>query len=131
MDTGSLGGTGWESEETELLFVQESSRSTWSSTLGWQMHMGDVVAGVCYRAHAQEKEVDKVSFRQLEEASLSHALALLGDFSHPDRCCSVNAAEHKQFRNFLDYTDDNFLTQPKRREALFLLILPQKHWLGI
>lgn len=96
---------------------------------GWHTHMGGGAAGVCCRAHAQEKEVDMV-IRQLEQVSLAHALALMGDLNHPDISWRVNAAENKQFRNFLVFTDDNFLTQvteePKIREALLLLTLPQK-----
>jgi len=83
----------------------------------------------------RKKEADKVYFRQLEEALFWYALALLGDFRNPDIYWRVNAAKDKKFRNFLECTDDNFLTQvteePKRGEALLLLTLPQKNWLGM
>lgn len=52
----------------------------------------------------------------------------MGDFSHPDVCCRFKVAEHKQFSNFWDCTDNYFLTQvteePKRGKALLLMIIP-------
>lgn len=64
MDTGSSGRTGWESEEMELPCTKEQQERM-EIYLGMAHNTGDVVAGVCHGAHAQEKEVDKV-FRQLK-----------------------------------------------------------------
>lgn len=40
--------------------------------------------GVCYGLPGQEKEVEEVFYRQLEAASKSQVLVLVGDFNYPD-----------------------------------------------
>lgn len=63
------------------------------------------------------------STRQLEAASKSQALVLVGDFEHPDICWRRNAVKHKPSRRVLESTDDNFLSQvaddPTRNGVLF------------
>lgn len=44
--------------------------------------MGAVVVRICCGPHDLE-EVDTAVFKQLEEASYSQALVLVGDFNHP------------------------------------------------
>ncbi|GAB0182177.1 hypothetical protein GRJ2_000683000 [Grus japonensis] len=44
----------------------------------------------------QEEEVDEAFYRQLEVASRSQALVLMGDFNHPDICWKGNMAHTVQ-----------------------------------
>ncbi|CAM4648647.1 unnamed protein product [Lepidochelys kempii] len=71
----------------------------------------DVVVGVCYRPPDQGDEVDEAFFRQLTEATRSHALILMGDFNFPDICWESNTAVYRQSRKFLESVGDNFLAQ--------------------
>ncbi|GAB0186320.1 hypothetical protein GRJ2_001097300 [Grus japonensis] len=64
--------------------------------------------GICYGPSDRE-EVDDVFFRQLEEASCSQALVLMGDLNHPDICWKDNTAGLKQSRKFLEQINGNFL----------------------
>ena len=56
--------------------------------------MGDTVVGVYYVPLDQEEEVNEAFYRQLEVASRSQALVLMGDFNHPDICWKGNTARH-------------------------------------
>jgi len=47
---------------------------------------------VCYRPPDQEKQVDEALYRHIEAASLSKALILMGDVSHPCTCWQDNTA---------------------------------------
>ncbi|GAB0208601.1 hypothetical protein GRJ2_003325800 [Grus japonensis] len=95
--------------------------------------MGDTVVGVYYSPPDQEEEVDEAFYRQLEVASQSQALVLMGDFNHPGICWNSNMAKHAQSRRFLQSIDDNFLTQvveeSTRRGVLLDLVLPNKEGL--
>ncbi|GAB0209507.1 mitochondrial enolase superfamily member 1 [Grus japonensis] len=95
--------------------------------------MGDTVVGVYYRPPGQDEEVDEAFCRQLEVASQSQALVLMGDFHHPDICWKGNTARYVQSRRFLQSIDDNFLTQlveePTRRGMLLDLVLTNKEGL--
>jgi len=71
----------------------------------------DILLGVCYRPPNQDEEVDEVFHKRLAEFSQSLALVLMGDFNLPDICWKYNTAERKQSRRFLEYVEDNFLTQ--------------------
>ena len=55
------------------------------------------------------------------------------DFNFPDLCWKYNAAQKKQSRWFLDYMEDNFLTQlvrePTRRGALLDLLFTNREGL--
>ncbi|GAB0203090.1 hypothetical protein GRJ2_002774600 [Grus japonensis] len=96
---------------------------------------GQANMGVYYRPPDQEEKADEAFYRQLEVASQSQALVLMGDFNHPDICWKGNTARHAQSRRFLQSTDDNFLTQvveePARRGVLLDLVLTKKDWLGM
>ncbi|GAB0207763.1 hypothetical protein GRJ2_003242000 [Grus japonensis] len=98
-----------------------------------QANMGDTVVGVDYRPPDQEEEVNEAFYRQLEVASRSQALVLMGDFNHPDICWKSKMAKHAQSRRFLQSIDDNFLTQvveePMRRGVLLDLVLTNKEGL--
>lgn len=62
---------------------EELAESLWVMTSA-QTNMVNVVLGICYGPHGEEKEVDGTFSRQLEEASRSQALVFVGDFNHPD-----------------------------------------------
>ncbi|GAB0206453.1 hypothetical protein GRJ2_003110900 [Grus japonensis] len=96
--------------ELRLGVDEERVESLWVRIKG-QANMGDTVVGVYYRPPDQEEEVDEAFYRQLEVASRSQALVLMGDFNHPDICWKGNRAKHAQSRRFLQSIDDNFLTQ--------------------
>ena len=57
------------------------------------------------------EEVDEAFYRQLQVASQSQALVLMGDFNHPDISWEDHTARHMQSRRFLQSIDDNFLMQ--------------------
>ena len=63
---------------------EEVVESLWVRIKG-QAHKGDITVGVYYRPPDQEEEeVDEAFYRQLQAASQSQALVLMGDFNHPD-----------------------------------------------
>ncbi|GAB0196022.1 hypothetical protein GRJ2_002067500 [Grus japonensis] len=68
------------------------------------------VVGVYYRPPDQGEEVDEEFFLQLQEASCSQALILIGDFNHLDICWKSSTANCKQSRNLL-CVEDSFLVQ--------------------
>ncbi|GAB0209089.1 hypothetical protein GRJ2_003374600 [Grus japonensis] len=111
---------------------EERVESLWVRMKG-QANMGDTVVGDYYRPPDQEEEVDEAFYRQVEVASRSQALVLMGDLNHPDICWKGNTARHAQSRRFLQSTDDNFLTQvveePTRRGVLLDLVLTNKEGL--
>ncbi|GAB0176868.1 hypothetical protein GRJ2_000152000 [Grus japonensis] len=98
-----------------------------------QTGMGDIVVGICYRPPDQEEQVDEALYRQAEAPSRSQALVLIGDLNHPDICRKDNTARDKQYRVFLESTDDKFLIQvieePTMRSAVLYLILTNKEGL--
>ncbi|PKU42646.1 glycerol kinase [Limosa lapponica baueri] len=98
-----------------------------------QANMGHTVVGIYYRPPDQEEDVYEAFYRQLEIASQSQALVLMGDFNYPDICWKDNTARHTQPWRFLQSIDDNFLAQvvgePMRRGALLDLVLTNKEGL--
>jgi len=98
-----------------------------------QAHMGDIMVGVYYRPPDQEEEVDEAFYRQLQAASQSLALVLMGDFNHPDISWEDHTARHSQSRRFLQSIDDNFLMrvvqEPTRKGSLLDLVLTNKEGL--
>ncbi|KAJ7415949.1 hypothetical protein BTVI_36879 [Pitangus sulphuratus] len=70
----------------------------------------------------QEEELDEAFYRELETASKSQELVLVGDFNYPDICW-----RSKQSKRFLESTDVNFLPQvvevPTRNGVLLNLIV--------
>jgi len=71
----------------------------------------NLVADICNRPPSQGEPIDKVCFLQLQEASCSQALDLLGYFNHPSLCWKSNTASYRQSRRLLECTEDNFLSQ--------------------
>ncbi|GAB0177486.1 hypothetical protein GRJ2_000213900 [Grus japonensis] len=112
-----------DEEQVESLWVRIKEKA----------NMGDTVVGVYCRQPDQDEEVNEAFYRQLEVASRSQALVLMGDFNHPDICWKDNTARHTQSRRFLQSIDDNFLTQvvekPMRRGVLLDLVLKNKEGL--
>eukprot|EP00076_Gallus_gallus_P031122 XP_015155904.2 uncharacterized protein LOC107055427 [Gallus gallus] len=64
---------------------------------------------------------------EMQEASCSRALVLVGDFNHLDICWKDHTASCKRSRRLVESIDDNFLVQvvdrPTRGEALLDLLL--------
>lgn len=93
-------------------------------------NMNDNEVGVCYRLSDQEEQADDSFYRQLEVASCSQALVLLGHFIHLIICWRNSRAEHKWSRSFLESIKKNFLVEmtedPTRRCALLYLVLTNK-----
>ena len=67
--------------------------------------------GVYYRPPDQGEAVDEAFLLQMQKASCSRALVLVGDFNHPDICWKDHTASCKRSRKLLESTDDNFLVQ--------------------
>ncbi|GAB0189120.1 hypothetical protein GRJ2_001377300 [Grus japonensis] len=111
---------------------EEPTESLWVRIKG-STGAGDIIVGVCYRPPDQGDRADEALYRQIEAASCSQALVLMGDFNHPDIYCRDNTAEHKQSRKFLECVDDNFLMQvieePMRRGAMLDIVLTNKEGL--
>lgn len=89
-----------EANKVECLWVRVRGKA----------NKADVMVGVYYRPPNQDKEVDKIFYKEQGEVSQSLALILTGDFNLPDFCCKYNTTELKQSRRFLEY-ENNFLTQ--------------------
>ena len=83
------------------------------------------MVGVCYRPPDQGEPVDEAFLLQLQEASRSWALVLMGDFNHLDICWDSGMAGGRQSRRLS--VGDNFLVQvidgPTQGEALLDLVL--------
>jgi len=111
---------------------EERVENLWVRIKG-QPQMGDIIVGVYYRPHDQEEEVDEAFYKQLQAASQSQPLVLMGEFNHPDNCWEDHTARHMQSRRFLQSINDNFLMQvveePTRRGALLDLVLTNKEGL--
>lgn len=85
-------------EHNELL------KSFWIS-MKVQTVEGDTV-GICYKP--PEQEVDKAFYRQMEAASQTQALVLMGDFSHPGIYWRSHTAKYKHSRRFLESTPNRY-----------------------
>jgi len=92
-------GLGANEERVERLWVR----------IKGQAHTGDITVGVYYRPPDQEEEIDEAFYKQLQAASQSQALVLMGDFNHPDISWEDHIARQAQSRRFLQSIDDNFL----------------------
>jgi len=83
--------------------------------------------GVCYSLPDQREPTDKAFCLQLQEASRSQALILLGDFNHPDICWKSSTASCRKSRRFLECLEDDFLSQvidtPTLGDAILDLML--------
>ena len=98
-----------QSEELSLKNSHEQVESLWVR-IGERGNKGNLVVGVYYRPPDQEELIDEAFFLQLQEASRSQALVLLGDFNHPDICWKSNTASCRQSSRFLECIEDNFLS---------------------
>jgi len=67
--------------------------------------------GVYYRPPNLGESTDEAFFLQLQEASHSQSLILLGDFNQPNICWKCSMASSRQSRRFLECSEDNFLSQ--------------------
>ena len=74
-----------------------------------QANMSDPNMGVYYRPPDQEEKNDEAFYIQLEVASRSQTLLLMGDFNHSDIFWKSNAAKKTQSSRFLQCVEDNFL----------------------
>jgi len=72
-----------QSEELSLKNNHEQVESLWVR-IGERGNKGNLLVGVYYRPPDQEELTDEAFTLQLQEASRSQALVLLGDFNHPD-----------------------------------------------
>ncbi|TRZ08490.1 hypothetical protein HGM15179_018622 [Zosterops borbonicus] len=95
-----------------------------------KVNKADILLGVCYRPPNQEEEVDNLFYKQLEDASGSSALVLVGDFNLPDICWELNTAEKRQSRKSLECVEDNFFSQlvsePTRGGTMLDLVLANR-----
>jgi len=98
---------------------EERVESLWVRIKG-QAHMGDITVDVYYRPPDQEEEIDEAFYRQLQAASQSQALVLMGDFNHPDISWEDHTARQTQSRRFLQTIDDNFLMQVVEEHFMIL-----------
>jgi len=89
---------------------EEQVESLWVRIKG-QTHTGDIIEGVYCRSPDQEEEVDEAFYRQLQAASQSQALDLMGDFNHPGICWEDHTARHTKCRRLLQSKNNNFLMQ--------------------
>lgn len=64
-----------------------------------------------YKPSDQKEEVDEAFYKQLEVASQSQALVLMGDFSYPGICWISNTVRHVWSRRFLQCVEEKFLMQ--------------------
>jgi len=94
--------------ELGLRADEKGVESLWVRIKG-QAHTGDIMVGVYYRPPHQEEEVDEAFYKQLQAASQSQALVLMGDFNHPDISWEDHTARHTQSRRFLQSIENNFL----------------------
>ncbi|GAB0177773.1 hypothetical protein GRJ2_000242600 [Grus japonensis] len=70
-----------ECMELHVGMDEELTKSLWVRIKG-SAGAGDIIAGVCYRPPDQGDQADEALYRQIEAASCSQALVLMGDFSH-------------------------------------------------
>lgn len=110
---------------------EEPAESLWVRT-GELTNMVDIVVGVCYKPPNQEKEVEGTLFGQLQEASCSQTLVLMGDFNRPGICWNSHAAGCEQSRRSPDYhfTNDSkyscLLLHPIKISGLLVSIYTPK-----
>lgn len=76
-----------------------------------QGNKGNLVIDVYYTPLKQSKTTDKDFLLQLQEASRSQALVLLGDFNHPDIGWTSNVVSCVQSKRLLKCIEDNLLRQ--------------------
>jgi len=82
-------------EELPLKKSQEQLESFWVR-IGDQGNKGNLVTGVYYRSPDQGDVTDEAFLLQLQKASCSQSLALLGDFNHPEVCWKSSMTSCRQ-----------------------------------
>jgi len=97
-------------EELSLKNSDERVKSLWVRIRD-RGNKGNLVMGVYYKPPDEAEPTDEAFFLQLQEASRSQFLILLGDFNHPDICWKSSTASCRQSRRFLERIMDNFLSQ--------------------
>ncbi|PKU35646.1 egf-like repeat and discoidin i-like domain-containing protein 3 [Limosa lapponica baueri] len=114
-----------ECEELSLKNSHEQVESLWVRIRD-RGNKGNLVVGVYYRPPDQGEPIDEAFLLQLQKASRSQSLVLLGDFSHPDICWKSSTASCIQSRRFLECIGDKFLSQaidsPTRGDAILDLM---------
>ena len=92
-----------------------------------QGNKGSLVVGAYYRLSDQGEPTDEAFVLQLQEASCSQALVLLGDFNHPNTCWKSSMASCGQPKRVLECIEDNVLSQvidgPTRGDAILDLMV--------
>nr|XP_054509297.1 coiled-coil domain-containing protein 171-like [Agelaius phoeniceus] len=66
----------------------------------------------------EEEVVDNSFYKQLENVSGASAIFLAGNFNLPDIFWELNTAEKRQSRKFLEFAEDNFLSELHSGECL-------------
>ncbi|GAB0201705.1 hypothetical protein GRJ2_002636100 [Grus japonensis] len=95
-------------EELSLKNSHEQVESLWVRV---RDNKRNLVVGVYYRLPDQGEPIDEAFLLQLQEASHSQALILLGDFNRSDICWKSTTASCRQSRRLLECIEDNFLSQ--------------------
>jgi len=117
---------------TELDGCDDKVECLWVKMRG-KANKADILLVVCYRPPNQDEEVDEVFYKRLAESSLLLPLVLVGDFNLLDICWKYNTVERIQSRRFLEYVEDNFLTQlvrePTREGASLGLLFTNREGL--
>ncbi|KAK4830418.1 hypothetical protein QYF61_011042 [Mycteria americana] len=115
-----------ECEEPSLKNSHEQAESLWVRIRD-RGNKGNLVVGVYYRPPNQGEPIDEAFFLQLQEASRSQPLVLLGDFNHPNICWKSSTESCRQSRRLLECIEDNFLSQvidsPTRGDVILDLLV--------
>jgi len=99
-----------ECEELSLKNSQEQVESLWVRIRDGG-NKGNLVVGAYYRLPDRGEPTDEAFFLQLQKASRSQVLVLLGYLSHPKTAGRSSSASCRQSRRLLERAEDNFLSQ--------------------
>lgn len=61
---------------------EELNETLWATIKG-RAGTGDIIVAVCYKALDQKEQAHEALYRQIEAASYSQVLVLVGNFKHP------------------------------------------------
>ncbi|PKU39070.1 nedd4-binding protein 2-like 2 [Limosa lapponica baueri] len=116
----------WIECKMSLKNSQEEVESLWVGIRD-RGNKGNLLVGVYYRLPYEGQPIDEAFLLQLQEASHSKALVLLGDFNHPNICWKSNTTSCRQSMRFLECLNNNFLRQeinsPTQGDAILDLIV--------
>lgn len=81
--------------------------------MGKDPNKADILMGICYGAPSQDRDKDKIFYKQLRGVSQSlvsesHHLILIGDFNLPGS--TRNIVTYIQSRMFLEHVEEKFLS---------------------